>query len=414
MANTLKFGNENWATKKDSILAYNDENDNFKPLPFVTSRASTATRVNKAGLLETVASGIPRVDYLGNTKGAYLLEPQSTNSLKYSEDLTNTTWLKVDSSVSSNQTTSPDGTQNADKYIEGSASGQHRMYQDFIVSSGSTVTISVKAKKGERNWFVLYESNSSKGYFFDLENGVVGSYFVGVPTSYSIELLADGWYNVSITVTLPASNARVIVYLAEANGSNSYQGNGTSGIYLWGFQGEGHTYPTSYIPTSGSAITKLADTASQTVPDGVIGQTEGTIYSDVNFVGVTQSITNQIFFIRELNSNNGYIFAGFYQGKLNVGLRVDGSTKFDLLFGSVLTKGRYKIAVVYSSGDTKVFINGSKVGSTMTQTFGVNNFAQIYNGNGSLGTNQLGDINRDFRIYNTVLTDAELVTLTTI
>ena len=52
MANTIKFGNGQWATKEDSILAYNDENANFKPLPFVTSRASTATTVNKSGLLE--------------------------------------------------------------------------------------------------------------------------------------------------------------------------------------------------------------------------------------------------------------------------------------------------------------------------------------------------------------------------
>ena len=79
MANTIKFGNGQWATKEDSILAYNDENANFKPLPFVTSRASTATRVNKAGLLETVASGVPRVDYLDNSKGSYLIEGNSTN-----------------------------------------------------------------------------------------------------------------------------------------------------------------------------------------------------------------------------------------------------------------------------------------------------------------------------------------------
>ena len=105
MANTLKFGNENWATKKDSILAYNDENDNFKPLPFVTSRASTATRVNKAGLLETVASGIPRVDYLGNTKGAYLLEPQSTNLIAQSEAFTNPYWTKSGASIQGDAST---------------------------------------------------------------------------------------------------------------------------------------------------------------------------------------------------------------------------------------------------------------------------------------------------------------------
>ena len=64
MANTLKFGNGNWATKEGSALAYNDENGNFKPLPFDFSRASNATVVNKDGLIEVVGSGQPRIDFL--------------------------------------------------------------------------------------------------------------------------------------------------------------------------------------------------------------------------------------------------------------------------------------------------------------------------------------------------------------
>ena len=47
MAETLKLGNGNWATKEGSTLAYNDENGNFKPLPFNFTRDSGATRVNK-------------------------------------------------------------------------------------------------------------------------------------------------------------------------------------------------------------------------------------------------------------------------------------------------------------------------------------------------------------------------------
>ena len=62
MANTLKFGNGNWATKAGSTLAYNDESG-FNPLPFDFTRASSATVVNKNGLIETVASGIPRIDF---------------------------------------------------------------------------------------------------------------------------------------------------------------------------------------------------------------------------------------------------------------------------------------------------------------------------------------------------------------
>ena len=72
MANTLKFGNGNWATKDGSTLAYNDESG-FNPLPFDFTRASSATVVNKNGLIETVASGIPRIDFQGNTKGALLV-----------------------------------------------------------------------------------------------------------------------------------------------------------------------------------------------------------------------------------------------------------------------------------------------------------------------------------------------------
>jgi len=105
MANTIKFGNGQWATKEDSILAYNDENANFKPLPFVASRTSTATRVNKAGLLETVGVGIPRVDYLSNTSGAYLLEPSSTNLITQSEAFGNSYWTKSGASIEGDAST---------------------------------------------------------------------------------------------------------------------------------------------------------------------------------------------------------------------------------------------------------------------------------------------------------------------
>jgi len=105
MANTLKFGDGKWGAKKDSILAYNDENGNFKPLPFTTSRASTATRINKAGLIEKVENGIPRVDYLGNTKGAMLLEGQSTNKIQYSESFGQIYWTKSGATIQGDPST---------------------------------------------------------------------------------------------------------------------------------------------------------------------------------------------------------------------------------------------------------------------------------------------------------------------
>jgi hypothetical protein len=102
MANTLKFGNGQWATGNGTALAYNDENANFKPLPFDFTRASSGTVVNQSGLIETVGSGIPRIDFLGNTKGALLLEPSRTNSLLQSNQF-DTTWGTSSATVTSGQ-----------------------------------------------------------------------------------------------------------------------------------------------------------------------------------------------------------------------------------------------------------------------------------------------------------------------
>ena len=95
MANTLKFGNGLWANKEGSTLAYNDENGNFKPLPFDFSRATSATRVNKQGLIETVGSNEPRIDFLNDSNGALKLEPSRTNLIPYSEDFSTNNWVEA-------------------------------------------------------------------------------------------------------------------------------------------------------------------------------------------------------------------------------------------------------------------------------------------------------------------------------
>ena len=105
MAETLKLGNGIWATKENSLLSYNDENGNYKPLPFDFTRASSATVVNKAGLIETVQSGTPRIDFLGNTNGALLLEPQRTNLITQSEAFGNSYWTKSGTTIQGDPST---------------------------------------------------------------------------------------------------------------------------------------------------------------------------------------------------------------------------------------------------------------------------------------------------------------------
>ena len=99
MSETLKFGNGKWAVKKGSTLAYNDTNGNFKPLPFTFDRSTSATRVNKQGLIEVVGNNEPRIDFLNDSKGALLLEPTRSNLITYSEDFSNTYWTRSGASI---------------------------------------------------------------------------------------------------------------------------------------------------------------------------------------------------------------------------------------------------------------------------------------------------------------------------
>ena len=254
MANTLKFGNGQWATGNGTALAYNDENSNFKPLPFDFTRASSGTTVNQSGLIETVGSGLPRIDFLGNTKGALLLEPSRTNLITYSSDFSNAYWTKSASSVVSGFV-SPDGGLNAFKLVEDSTLNNHRIAVLGLTGSG-THTISVFGKANDRNWLLI--RNVGNNAWFDVSNGVVGTVQSGVG---SIENYGNGWYKCSLTMSSLSSPA---IGIADNNASYSYQGNGTGSIYIWGAQVEVGSYATSYIPTSGSAVTRVAESCSQT------------------------------------------------------------------------------------------------------------------------------------------------------
>jgi len=175
MATTFKFGNGNWAVKEDLALAYNDENGNFKPLPFDFTRASTATRVNKNGLIETVPSGKPRIDFLNNTSGHLLLEPSRGNKITYSEGFNN--WASVFTTVGLNEVVSPDGSVNATKLTDTSDSSTHRIQIGNTTSSSGSFCYSIFLKKGTLTTVALsvYSGADAADSKFDLDNGIIVS-----------------------------------------------------------------------------------------------------------------------------------------------------------------------------------------------------------------------------------------------
>ena len=415
MANTLNLGNGNWATKEGSLLAYNSENNNFKPLPFDFTRASSATVVNKAGLIETVGSGEPRIDFLGNTKGALKLEPQRSNVITYSEDFSNAYWTKARLSATSNSVISPDGTLNASKIFgDGTNSWKYINRNGFSLINTNYYTFSVFAKADTLNYIQLIASGATAENYqnFDLLNGVVGS-GSGVFNA-KIEAFVNGWYKCSMTV-LATSTATSDLFIDLADSSTMSRAGSfltSGGIYIYGAQLEEGSYPTSYIPTQGSAVTRLEDTCTNGGNEQVINSTEGVLYAEISALALTgvdsrislsnKTLSNRVSFAYSPTASKAYIIVKLNSTTVINNLNVEIGNHLD-------TK---KIAISYKSGDTKVYLNGSELlTSSVSFTGGVLNDLSFESANGSV---KFYGNTKDVRVYNTALTDNELQQLTTI
>jgi hypothetical protein len=403
--NTLKFGNGEWYGKKDTILAYNDLNSNYKPLPFNFSRASKATVVNKDGLIEEVGSGQPRVDYLNNTKGALKLEPSRTNLVTYSEDFSN--WLTSGSATSSiNTLISPNGTLNADT-LNAAISNYSGFYRRFATTIGFSYTNSVFFKKGTQEWVGLLKNNgSAMAAWFNLSNGTIGTVESGVDAK--IEDYGNGWYRCSITMNATITNSYIQIAVVDYDNSISNSVVGGA-IYAWGAQVEEGSFPTSYIKSnSGSAVTRLTDSCSQTVPDGVIGQTEGVLYAELGSIP-SEAIDDVFVELSDGTSNNRILFYADSNGYIRNQIKASGSIS-SLINTNVTVSSNMKIAITYKSNEAKVFINGVQYGGTDTSV--VVPSVNKMNLENYTGTRSETSTLKDLKLYNTALTDQELAALT--
>ena len=170
---------------------------------FDVTRATTATRVNSAGLVELVPY----------------------NLLSYSQDFANNSvWTSYNSTISSNTTTAPDGTTTADSIVL--TSGYGSRYQSFTFSS-SLATISVYFKKVDFAE-VYIDAGGTGAYFgasFNLDTQV--STLFGVASSAVVESVGNGWYRCSVVAV--ADGTKNLAY-------GIYGGVGGQSVYVWGAQ----------------------------------------------------------------------------------------------------------------------------------------------------------------------------------
>jgi len=413
MANTLKLGAGKWATGKDTVLSFNDENGNFKPLAFSFSRASSATVVNQSGLIETVGSGEPRIDFKDNTEGALLLEPQRTNNLLQSNQF-DTTWVIGASALNLTSGQSGVGGSNNAWLLKKNTTGA-RFLQQLLSLSSAQYSYSVYMKAESTNWALLwcYDGTNDAEAYFDLENGVVGNTSGANLDNVTIESVGNGWYRCTLIYTQATTLVRI--YPAYSNGSVSTAPD--SGIFIQYSQLEQGSYPTSYIPTSGQSggVTRVRDLSDTQNLSHVIGQTEGVIFYDAILVHKSKDTSEDLFELSiDDGSNQNIFFINNYNNSLTVGMLNGGSYEFTNNSFNPTEGARYKLGFAYKQNDFALYINGNQIATDSSGTVPSMNqitFGNYYNNQFNLSNSV--KVN-DFKLYNTRLSNAELQALTTI
>ncbi len=393
---------------------------------FTFTRNNIGTRVNASGNIESIAGDLPRIDYLGGN-GSWLLEPEATNTATDSNDFT-TGDIFVSSSnpsvttaiLTSAQATSPDGTNNAWKLVDDNdsingVSGIKYSGTNLVSNNYNTLSLFVK-KQGNNDFIQLsnanYGSASDGTTWFDIANGTLGT--VDSNHTASIDDYENGWYRISVTFqAITDLGGQIRIYLSTSDGVTNILRDGTNGVYIYGLQAESHAtrqYATSYIPTSGSTVTRGADSALDSGSSDLISSTEGVLYAEI---AAFRSINN----FESIGLSNGGVderirfTLNSIESTISVQVTSGGS---GVLFRSRVVSditAFNKIAIKYKQDDYAIWINGVE---EHTLTSGaVPTLNQLNFTNGGAGNPFYGKV-KCVAVFEEALTDAELTCLTTI
>jgi len=339
---------------------------------FDFTRSGSATRINSQGLIETVGNGVSRLNYPlidGKVVGcpSHLLEPQRINLLPYSEDFSE--WLLIGSpTIELNNIISPDGILNGTKVTRGSNPTPLRLGTPNILNTENTFT--VYAKKGNYDKLNL-DIGDQENFQFNLTDDWKRFDITSTPTTYN-----------HVDITLPFSS------------SGDF-------IYIWGAQLEQGSYPTSYIPTNGSTVTRSAETANGSGDASTFNDSEGVLMAEIansetttgSYLGICNGSSSE----RLIIGNEGGIL------RVYTDVFVSGSIQS-------ANKDFNKIAVKYNSSNTSIYYNGFLIKS-INVSANLSGINELKFTSGGSSQNFYGNT-KQIQYFDTSLTDSELETLT--
>ena len=388
----------------------------------VTAYTPTTTQpiTNYIPVLQTAAAGTARFDHdpvTGESKGL-LIEEQRTNLIPYSDDFSNAYWSHLFSSVDNNSVVSPDGSLNAATVTSTSSGTGIGVRRDLVsYTAGNFYTASFYVKYVNAQYVAIdlpdAATSNNDNAAFDILNGTVIKDGNTSNGGYAaITDVGNGWYRISITGYAQATLATGFVALYLNNSSNSYAPffpNVGKSFKVWGAQLEAGAFPTSYIPTSGSQVTRSADAASMTGTNfsDWYRQDEGTVYGEYN----TKNEDSIYRRVCELGKSNNFVFSmqiqdGYYR---LYGKDISGSNTQIGAYN--FTEGNdVKIIANYNKYNVENVADGSQITTSSSIQYGTATAFGI--GASTIPSGFLCGTIKKLAYYPTALTSAELQALT--
>ena len=351
--------------------------------------------VDNVSVKKVDLDNVPRIDYTGGGCPHILAEPQRTNLVTYSEDFSQWTVVKsgtgVNPIVTVNYATSPSGEQNASRVQldigSGTSSNDFSQFSEAITISNLTAysrSIYVKSNTGSNQDIVIQANGEA------------------ITTS----TITTEWQRFEASATSDSTSGFFRIRIRGNEGTVSQ-----ADILVWGAQLEEGSYPTSYIPTSGSTVTRNQDQFTRDGIGSLINSTEGCVFGEGNFA--------------ESNSGGSYVyFASLSDGTVNNRLEIrqtSGNVQFlwrvatyqsQIQTSGVDVGNNFKFAVSYSSANIKFYVNGNLIGTINTPTLWSANTLNRLAFDDGAGGNRLSGKVKQLQVYKTALTDAQLTSLT--
>ena len=343
---------------------------------YISGRNNFIGSIDNVSVKQLTRDNVPRIDYTGGGCPHILSEPQRTNFVAYSIP-DNTNWSKgSNTTITENFSTSPDGTQNASRLVMPTGSGTYAYYQ-FTATSTTNHT------------FSFYAKNNGG------DADVTMAFFVASQTQ-SITLTNE-WKRFEFTTSITSGNS---VQVGVDNLTSI-------DMLIWGCQCE-ESYATSYIPTSGSTVTRNQDIFTRDGIGSLINSTEGVLFAEISalsndasyrYMGVTDGSSDNRVIILYYQSNN----------RIRVLLSSGGTKYFDEFYAVTSVEDFHKVAVKWKVNDFALWIDGvERATDTSGSTpIGLNTLALDQAG----GDNWFGKV-KQLQVYNTALTDEQLLQLT--